>query len=203
MPDHTHTVTVPAVYGQGHGAGTPLVATAIDTVFETTGAEESNPIYGNSDTVQPNAVKKLLYICVGNTTNYEGLTDVVNQGMEILEQVNQGIESRVKLDGSNAEFIYVTEAYQNGTSWYRIWSDGWCEQGGKSSTNLQTLEFLKQFITIPNVTATKYTSSTSHEGVYGVRVVGLTLTGCDIYFDSYTADVNGYWGSWQASGYIW
>jgi hypothetical protein len=73
---------------------------------------------------------KYLYICVGNTTNYEGVADVVNQGMEILEQVNQGIESRVKLDGSNAEFTYITETYQNGTSWYRIWSDGWCEQGG-------------------------------------------------------------------------
>ena len=50
-------------------------------------ASKSNSIYGRSSTVQPNAVKKLLYICVGNTTNYEGMTEVVNQGMEILEQV--------------------------------------------------------------------------------------------------------------------
>lgn len=64
-------------------------------------ASRSNPIYGNSDTVQPNAVKKLLYICVGNTTNYEGMTEVVNQGMEILEQVNQGLEARVNLDATN------------------------------------------------------------------------------------------------------
>lgn len=38
-----------------------------------------------------------LYICVGNTTNYEGVTDVVNQGMEILEQVAQ----KVNVDGTN------------------------------------------------------------------------------------------------------
>lgn len=44
---------------------------------------------------------KYLYICVGNTTNYEGVTDVVNQGMEILEQVNLGINSRLALDVSN------------------------------------------------------------------------------------------------------
>ena len=49
-----------------------------------------SPIFGNSDTVQPNTVKKLLYICVGNTTNYEGVTEVVNQGIEILEQINEG-----------------------------------------------------------------------------------------------------------------
>ena len=40
---------------------------------------------------------KYLYICVGNTTNYEGVTDVVNQGMEILEQVAQ----KVNIDATN------------------------------------------------------------------------------------------------------
>lgn len=39
-------------------------------------ASESNSIYGNSDTVQPNAVKKLLYICVGNTKVESAITDV-------------------------------------------------------------------------------------------------------------------------------
>ena len=33
---------------------------------------------------------KYLYICVGNTTNYEGISEVVNQGMEILDQINAG-----------------------------------------------------------------------------------------------------------------
>ena len=40
---------------------------------------------------------KFLYICVGNTVNYEGLSSVVNQGMEILEQVAQ----KVNVDGTN------------------------------------------------------------------------------------------------------
>ena len=116
-------------------------------------ATSINSIYGNSDTVQPPAVKKLLYICVGNTTNYEGMTDVVNQGMEILEQVNQGIsqgiETGVKLDGSNAEFPYITETYVNGTSWYRVYSDGWCEQGGvvkSNSDSAYTVTLLKPYI---------------------------------------------------------
>lgn len=64
-------------------------------------ASRSNSTYGKSDTVQPQASLKLLYYCVGNTVNYAGVTDVVSQGMEILEQVNLGIESRVKLDASN------------------------------------------------------------------------------------------------------
>lgn len=40
-------------------------------------ASRSNDIYGKSDTVQPNAVKKLLYICVGNTEATSSVTDVV------------------------------------------------------------------------------------------------------------------------------
>ena len=29
---------------------------------------------------------------------------------------------------------YITETYSNGASWYRVWSDGFCEQGGISAT---------------------------------------------------------------------
>jgi hypothetical protein len=42
-------------------------------------ASRSNPIYGKSNTVQPNAVKKLLYICVGNTVSDTSWVDVVTQ----------------------------------------------------------------------------------------------------------------------------
>ena len=38
-----------------------------------------NTIYSNSDTVQPNAVKKLLYICVGNQVADTSWVDVVTQ----------------------------------------------------------------------------------------------------------------------------
>ena len=39
-------------------------------------ASLSNPVYGNSDTVQPNAIKKLLYICVGNTVKADAIIDL-------------------------------------------------------------------------------------------------------------------------------
>lgn len=44
---------------------------------------------------------------------------------------------------------YVTETYVNGTSWYRLWSDGWCEQGGQtaalSASTQTTIELLKEY----------------------------------------------------------
>lgn len=43
----------------------------------------------------------------------------------------------------------VVETYKNGSSWYRVWSDGWCEQGGEIPTgtdlSLTTIIFLKPF----------------------------------------------------------
>lgn len=41
-------------------------------------ASNSNPIYGNSDTVQPYATKKLLYIVVGNVKVQSAASDVVD-----------------------------------------------------------------------------------------------------------------------------
>lgn len=79
-------------------------------------ASKSNSTYGKSNTVQPKSVKKLLYICVGNTTNYEGITDVVNQGMEILEQVAQ----KVNVDGTN-----LNAEGKSLISGYALPSDNW------------------------------------------------------------------------------
>lgn len=43
----------------------------------------------------------------------------------------------------------IIETYQNGTSWYRVYSDGWCEQGGLRSAgatgSAETITLLKQY----------------------------------------------------------
>ena len=43
---------------------------------------------------------------------------------------------------------YLVDSYHNGTEWYRIYSDGWCEQGGviSAAQNGTTINFLKPFI---------------------------------------------------------
>ena len=42
----------------------------------------------------------------------------------------------------------VIETYKNGASWYRIYDDGWCEQGGTrvAQNTWETITFLKPFI---------------------------------------------------------
>nr|DAF56669.1 MAG TPA: Putative tail fiber protein fold, Tail fiber, receptor [Myoviridae sp. ctWb16] len=41
---------------------------------------------------------------------------------------------------------YVVETWNEGTEWYRIWSDGWIEQGGFiSAKTSNTITFIKPF----------------------------------------------------------
>lgn len=44
---------------------------------------------------------------------------------------NHGIVNMGRIGEQLASLITVVETYQNGASWYRVYSDGWCEQGGK------------------------------------------------------------------------
>lgn len=68
--------------------------------------------------------------------------------------INTNHTMEFRNDGSlsidNKKMIYVYEVWNNGTSWYREWSDGWLEQGGIRGTPLfggaqQTLTLPKSY----------------------------------------------------------
>ena len=42
----------------------------------------------------------------------------------------------------------IVETYSNGNSWYRIWSDGWCEQGGTAPVNTTMQGIAEQKISV-------------------------------------------------------
>ena len=67
----TGAFTVEWTSGNFHKGGTEA-----SNYKMTLDASRSNAIYGNSDTVQPNAVKQLLYICVGNTKVESAVSNV-------------------------------------------------------------------------------------------------------------------------------
>jgi len=46
---------------------------------------------------------------------------------------------------TNTQCVLI-DSYVNGTSWYRVYSDGWCEQGGRQwFPDIWTLTFLVPF----------------------------------------------------------
>lgn len=60
------------------------------------------------------------------------------------------LTGKADVDLTNCTKPHIVETYSNGTSWYRVYSDGWCEQGGvlaKTRTDtVVTVTFLKPFI---------------------------------------------------------
>ena len=79
-----------------------------------------------------------LYFYVGETVQNANLIDAGRIGEKLADCITR----------TDCK-AYITETYVNGTSWYRVYSDGWCEQGGRlsvSSNQTVTITFLKPFV---------------------------------------------------------
>ena len=108
-------------------------------------ASRSSSIYGNSDTVQPNATEMYLYFYVGNFTQ----TALENTAGITTEEMNNKVDKGHQV----VEFQEPTAA--NNYTWYRKYADGWVEQGGVEIAS-------GSMITLPIAMAnTKYTVQTT------------------------------------------
>ena len=121
LPDHKHTTTLHMDTSDGAGynklgAGRPIN-------YDTTFASEYNPIYGNSDTVQPPSLVGMWLIVAFGVAHNVGNTDV--------ENVMQAIE-RVQTATSDIS-DYIVESYRNDTEWYEVYKSGKVRQGGRAS----------------------------------------------------------------------
>lgn len=135
-----------------------------------------------------------LYFYVGNFSQ-SAIEQTAGLNSELLNS---------KVDTSSLQEVQcIVETYSSGTDWYRIWSDGWCEQGGQvtslgtgASTN--TVTFLKPF------TDTNYTLTFAafgngfNSGEANFRCTAYTSTTCTFYNNSGTVTTY----KWYACGYI-
>lgn len=93
----------------------------------------------------------------------------------------------------------VVQNYINGTSWYRVWSDGWIEQGGYIVSNVSvTATFPKPFTT--QVFYANRCNINNHSGIEVCRfeysVSNVNLTGMYIRTTSWSGP-----SYWYACGY--
>lgn len=115
-------------------------------------------------------------------------------------------------DGTDAswvdtETIYpVVETYVNGTSWYRVYSDGWVEQGGEYTTAIATngnvqITLLKPFTdTNYNVQVTgRFESRTDGSSAIAMGAYAESATLFSIVNDGAVSNNKG--AFWQACGY--
>lgn len=158
-------------------------------------ASQSNPIYGNSDTVQPSAISLRYFVVVA--------TGTINQAKMDWNAWASGLQGKINIDHSNDTKPYITESYINGTSGYRVWSDKLCEQWGEVASvgenSKVTISLLKPYLnTEYNVMLT---------GLGGNRANGQYTNGQTVMTrntDSFIMETHDYtFGrAWRAIGYI-
>lgn len=89
-------------------------------------ASLSNPLYGNTNTVQPQSIVGMWLVKAYGSVSNVGSTDVadVAQGLTELETRVGNLKNEV-----NGMTDYIVESYRNGTTWWRKYKSGWIEQG--------------------------------------------------------------------------
>lgn len=174
--------TTTGSYGEPVGSISDLVKTGLTSSFGIT----TDPTKSGIEAHLTANEDKYLYICVGNTTVNEELIDVGQ------------VLSQAVLRSSLEEVQTVIETYVNGTSWYRIWSDGFCEQSGKTDKGTKI-----------EITLLKPYKDTNYQIMVGQYHTGATDMHGTVVRDSKT--VNGFTiagnanvdFNWEAKGYIW
>lgn len=80
-----------------------------------------NPIYGRSDTVQPESNEWVMCVVAYGIATNVGSVDIQN----VMSDVNA-------VQASLENIVRIAETWKStdGNSWYRVWSDGFIEQGG-------------------------------------------------------------------------
>lgn len=84
----------------------------------------------------------------------------------------------------------IVETYQNGTSWYRVYSDGWCEQGGTSTASSGTSHSVTLLKTMKDTNYLAFAmlqdSSVTAGGGALTRYFTISKTTTQLSFGSYT-----------------
>lgn len=108
------------------------------------------------------------------------------------------------VDHSELEEVHcVVETYKNGASWYRIWSDGWCEQGGANLTSNTTVTLMKPYTNTNYTLTITYTSLSASSDGNNAYVQGGVKTTKSFYVRTrYNTTTSGDRIDWKACGYI-
>ena len=124
-----YNVNIGITTGSG-GTTTAEVALGLNT-----DSTKSNVISDMKDSISVYKGKKYLYFYVGQFTQ-----TAIEQTAGLNSEMFNG-----KVDVSSlSECSVVIETYSNGTDWYRLYSDGWIEQGGQTADSSSvTVNLLK------------------------------------------------------------
>ena len=153
-------------------------------------ASRSSSIYGNSNTVQPNAVALRYFVIVATKAINASAMDWSNWASSLTSKADKSELTPLKTS-------YIIETYRNGTSWYRVWSDGWKEQGGLSESGDGRVVTLLKSFQDTNYTILLTAQNSGSLGLY-TPLANATSTST---FTIYGSGVAGRPKYWYACGY--
>ena len=126
------------------------------------------------------------------------MTDVSKIDME---QINGLLDKLEEVTDKLNSMKYVVETWNEGTEWYRVWSDGWIEQGGHKLVH-NYIYFIKNFSNTNYIIVgnTSNATSSTDEQYYANNPVNFTAkTKSSAYIRLYNNAVFGI--DWYACGY--
>lgn len=154
-------------------------------------ANKSSSTYQNNAKVQGDNVRIRYFVQVANGQ--------INQSDMDWSAFVSALQGKLNKDHSNDEKPYIVETYVNGTSGYNLYSNGYCEQWGKT-VRATTVNFLKAF------KDTNYNIVTNCDSSTGASVGSSAneLTQSSFVANAYSNN-QGFIGAiifWYACGYI-
>lgn len=192
------------------GTASQIIEGDTGATFTTSSSIKSTIFVKKGDTIYAyasGAMSGNLYFipAVGNGTLYYYVGDVVQDASlinagAVLSDVADLKQNKLDREGNYT----VIETYKNGTSWYRVWSDDWIEQGGVFTTlagSGQIANLLKPYSdTNFSCYATLRHGSDSTDGISSVYIAPESTTSIravrDYYGTAAAAVTN-----WYACGY--
>lgn len=123
--NNSYDISLPSTNSDGS-----LTFLAYSVIGLTSDSTKSGIISDMSESTSVYAGQKYLYFYVGDYTQ-TAIEQTAGLNAELFN-------NKADIDLSNSTVPHIVETYVNGTSWYRIYSDGWVEQGGSVSTNGDT-----------------------------------------------------------------
>ena len=135
--------------------------------------------------------------CYGVSPTYTNYADSSTKIVTTAYMANHWTTSKATTSStaSKARPAVVIQNYINGANWYRVWSDGWIEQGGRvymTDAANQTLNFNKAF------TTTNYTIVSAGESYNASVNLGIMERYTSYVIVDNGANVN---YNWYAAGY--
>lgn len=136
------------------------------------------------------------------STEWGGITGTLSNQTDLQTDLNEKVNKSDMVEFEMVEVPTIVEVSDKSLmpSWYIVYSNGWCEQGGYISTNISSgmvIKLLKPHTTINyNIIVTQYQGSTPANNAI-IQPYNQTNTEFNV-----TASTTGVKGYWRASGYI-